>query len=316
MIDVSIIIASHNRLWSLPKAIESCRGTNACRTEIIVVDDGSTDGTWAYLQQQEDVTAVRSEQWGKGWAVQKAMAIAKGEYVRFLDSDDWLKPAANDEQFALARQTGADVVVAGYEDYYDWSGRTVTHPWVECDDFLAQQLGEVPFSSYCAFLFRRAFIQQIPHRQEFALRDDRMFILEVAIAHPRLAVYRSPAFVYRHHRNGRLVRTAGFDRARAADTDIRVIRQALRLAEQSDGVSMRRRKAAVAYLWPAVRTMAHEDVEEAHQTLEWLYELDPSFDPPISGKLKLLYDFLGFKNAERLIRVWRLWRASPPGFGS
>ena len=53
----------------------------------------------------------------KDWAVVDGMARANGEYVHFLDSDDWLKPQDNLEQLMQARQTDADVVVAGYEDY-------------------------------------------------------------------------------------------------------------------------------------------------------------------------------------------------------
>ena len=132
------------------------------------------------------------------------MAAARGEYIRFLDSDDWLKPEANFEQLIQARNDNADLVVAGYEDFYEELDRLEPHPWVDCDDFVAQQFGEVSFSHYSAFLFRRSFIDDTPHRQEFALRDDRMFVLEVAIKKPAISVYRKPAFVHRHHGRGRL----------------------------------------------------------------------------------------------------------------
>ena len=118
--DVSIIIPTFNRLWCLPKAVASCRDSGVS-TEIIVVDDGSSDGTWEWLQAQKDVVAFRQENWGKGWAVNAAFAMARGEYVRFLDSDDWLLPGANSRQLAVARAGNADVVVAG-TDVYDEAG--------------------------------------------------------------------------------------------------------------------------------------------------------------------------------------------------
>src|SRR5690242_10046517 len=103
MIDISVIIPTFDRLWGLPKAVESCFSSE-CRVEVIVIDDGSTDGTWQWLQGRKDIVAIKSENWGKDWAVVAGMARAQGDYVRFLDSDDWLKPQANADQLRLARQ--------------------------------------------------------------------------------------------------------------------------------------------------------------------------------------------------------------------
>src|SRR5947208_3608306 len=95
--DISIIIPTRDRLWSLPKAVDFCR-SSTLDVEIIVIDDASTDGTWEWLTQQADVVAMRGDGWGKPWAVNAALAVATGKYLRFLDSDDWLKPLANEIQ--------------------------------------------------------------------------------------------------------------------------------------------------------------------------------------------------------------------------
>ena len=67
---ISIIIPSYNRLWALPKAVKSCRVTKSPR-EIIVVDDGSSDGTSEWLANQQDIVHLRTDNWGKCWAVNK-----------------------------------------------------------------------------------------------------------------------------------------------------------------------------------------------------------------------------------------------------
>ena len=169
---LSIIIPTYNRLWSLPKAVESCRHTQ-CRPEIIVVDDGSTDETWPWLERQPDVIRLRQPNRGKPWAVNLGFERATGEYIRFLDSDDWCLPGANDGQVALARHTGADVVVGGYTVFTGEDTPRETHPWIECDDFVAQQLGECDSSHYSAYLMRRDFIRDIPHRPECGVRSTR-----------------------------------------------------------------------------------------------------------------------------------------------
>lgn len=301
MSDISIVIPTFNRLWALPQAVESCRSTGI-RTEIVVVDDGSTDGTWDWLQAQRDIVAIRTDNWGKDWAVETALAAATGEYVRFLDSDDWLSEDANADQLALAREKAADIVVAGYEDYDEESGERRVNVWDDCDDFIAQQLGEGWASHYSAFLFRRDLIRGIPHRQDFALRDDRLFILEVAMRHPRLAVYRKPAFVHRRHAGDRLQHTSGFKRDLRYWMHISIYRKVLGLLEQRGELTSRRKQAAIQTLWPNVRSFARAYPREAAEVVDWIYSLDPGFVPPVRPALALAYRLLGFATTERLLR--------------
>jgi glycosyltransferase involved in cell wall biosynthesis len=312
MIDVSVVVPTHNRLWALPQAVDSSFSSD-CQVEVIVVDDGSSDGTWQWLQGRSDVVACRTDNWGKDWAVVAGVAQARGEFVRFLDSDDWLSPDANAEQLRQAREEAADVVVAGYEDYDEATAEARPHPWVDCDDFIAQQFGEVPFSHYSAFLFRREFIRDIPHRQEFALRDDRMFMLEVAMRHPRLAVYRKPAFVHRRHRHGRLQAATGFRRVLAEWTNIEVYRKAVELLEARGELTARRKRAAVKYVWPVVRSLAKKQPDEAAAAAEWIFRLDPDFVPPERRSVLAAYRMLGFKTTERLIGIRALLYKPPPG---
>lgn len=305
MIDVSVVIPTYNRLWALPEAIASCRRQGAA-TEIIVIDDGSTDGTWEWLSTQPDVVAIRTDNWGKDWAVETGLQRACGEYVRFLDSDDWLCDDANEEQVRLGRSASADIVVAGYEDQDDTTGLRRTNEWIDCDDFIAQQLGEVWSSHYSAFLFRRDFIRGVPHRQDYALRDDRLFVLELALREPKLAVYRKPAFVHRRHQHERLQRNNGFKQDLGYWTHVEIFRKILGLLQQKGELTPRRFKAAMQTLWPNVRSFAKAYPEEAGKALDWIRRLDPTFEPPVRPMLALAYRVLGFANTERLLRMTKL----------
>lgn len=304
--DISVIIPTYNRLWSLPQAVESCRCAGA-KVEIVVVDDGSTDGTWDWLQSQRDVVAIRTDNWGKDWAVETALRQASGEFIRFLDSDDWLCLDTNTRQLALARGTAADLVVAGYEDFDHDSGEYRVNAWEDCDDFIAQQLGEGWSSHYSAFLFRRGLIEGIPHRQDFALRDDRLFVLEAAMRKPRLAIDREPAFVHRRHSAERLQRTAGFKRYLGYWTHISIYRKILGSLDQRGELTLRRKRAALRMLWPSVRTFARGYPDEAAEVFEWIMRLYPEFIPPERRTVSFGYKTLGFAMTERLLalRVWK-----------
>lgn len=308
MVDVSVIIPAHNRLWALPESVESCRGTT-CRTEIIVVDDGSDDGTWEWLQEQPDVVAMRSHRWGKPWAVNKAFKYAQGKYVRFLDSDDWLPDGVIDGQFQMAEESCADLVVAGQMIFRD-GGLEETRQWTYCDDFIAQQLGECDSSHYSAFLFRRDFIEDIPHRTafgaaDFASRDDRCFMIEVALAEPHYVVYPEPGLCHRHHSTDRLQFAQGLRDVGTNIQHLLIYRQALGILADRGELTERRKKAAIKVLWPLAHWIARTHPREGEEVAAWVHELDPTFSPPEKGALSLMYARLGFRWTERVLAARR-----------
>ncbi len=308
--DVSIIIPTYNRLWSLPKTIESCRGTD-CDVEILVVDDGSDDGTWDWLQEQNDVRALRSGGWGQPWAVNLGFQKSNGRYVRFLDSDDWLYTRMIDRQLSRAEDDEVPLVVAGKDLYDENEDFIETQPWVHCDDFIAQQLGECDSSHYSAFLFRRDLIADIPHRSmfpaaDFAVRLDRRFMLEVSLKEPDYAVSDEPVLCHRHHEQGRLQFSQGM---RSLGTDLqqlRIYRNVLYQLHRTDRLTMRRRRAAAEMLWPLAHRIAKRYLDEGEELAEWIYELDPSFAPPEAGVLGWMYRHVGFRFTEYVLRLRRL----------
>lgn len=308
MIALSIIIPTYNRLWALPKAIESCRATRSPH-EIIVIDDGGTDDTSAWLAQQTGLVTVRTDNWGKDWAVNKAFSMARGQYVRFLDSDDWLETDANDAQLEIALKEDADIVVAGYRTVDERTDTWIEAPWEQCDDFIAQQLGECQGSHYSAFLFKKSFIQDVPHRQEFLANDDRMFVLEAALKHPRIAIWDRFALVHRHHARGRLQTPTPSETVPVHLAELKIYRKIYRmLADRGEMNARRARASTTGRLWPLAHQIARYDLDEATRVFDWIRELDPAFKVPGSGFLPWLYSTLGFRRAAAVLRVRRFLR--------
>jgi glycosyltransferase involved in cell wall biosynthesis len=317
LVALSIIIPSYNRLWALPKAIESCRATRNTH-EIIVVDDGGTDGTSDWLAEQPDIVRVRTDNWGKDWAVNKAFSMARGQYVRFLDSDDWLELEANDAQLEIARKEDADVVVAGYRTVDERTDSWIEAPWERCDDFIAQQLGECQDSHYSAFLFKKSFIQDVPHRPEFLANDDRMFILEVALKHPKIAIWDGFALVHRHHDRGRLQMPTPSELVPVHLAELGVYKKIYRLLADRGEMNARRGRASTAdRLWPLAHQIARYDLDEATRLYDWIRELDPGFKVPGSGFRSRLYNTLGFRTAAIVLRIRRffMWPLHAMGIG-
>lgn len=89
--DVSVVIPSFNRLEMLREAVESVLEQTLPPRQLIVVDDGSTDGTWDWLSSQKGLIPLKQERRGPAAARNLGAQIAETAYLAFLDSDDlWL----------------------------------------------------------------------------------------------------------------------------------------------------------------------------------------------------------------------------------
>lgn len=87
----SIVIPTYNRLGHLKETIGSIESQTFRDFEVIVVDDGSNDGTHTWLESRPDIRAFRQLNRGPGAARNEGIRHAQGEYIALLDSDDiWL----------------------------------------------------------------------------------------------------------------------------------------------------------------------------------------------------------------------------------
>lgn len=110
---VSVVIPTRDRRQLLTRALDSVRAQTYSNLEIIVVDDGSTDGTAEYLATQSDVKVIALEtNLGGAAARNRGIATAAGQFVAFLDSDDEWLPTKLERQ--VATMAGAEKVGAVY----------------------------------------------------------------------------------------------------------------------------------------------------------------------------------------------------------
>jgi GT2 family glycosyltransferase len=93
---LSTILPTYNRAYCVPRAIDSALAQTHREIEVIVLDDGSTDGTEEMIAnrygQDTRVRYIRQENAGVGAARNAALRCARGEYIALLDSDDWWEP--------------------------------------------------------------------------------------------------------------------------------------------------------------------------------------------------------------------------------
>jgi glycosyltransferase involved in cell wall biosynthesis len=87
---LSIVIVTKNELQDLKVAVDSVQKQDFKNYELIVIDGMSSDGTLEFLQKIDNVVWLSEPDNGPYFAMNKAIGIAKGEYIYFLGSDDYL----------------------------------------------------------------------------------------------------------------------------------------------------------------------------------------------------------------------------------
>jgi glycosyltransferase involved in cell wall biosynthesis len=118
---VSTVIAAYNAERTIDQAIESALAQVCQGHEIVVVNDGSTDGTGDILQKhRERVRIIDQVNQGAAAARNAGVANAKGEYIAFLDSDDLWLPGKLDRMVAeLERYPSASLAFSEYSSFSD-----------------------------------------------------------------------------------------------------------------------------------------------------------------------------------------------------
>lgn len=123
---VSVVIPAYNTERYISRCIDSVLSQTLHDIEIIVINDGSTDGTRRILESYEGkdprLKIYHQANKGIGASRRKGMDLAKGEYVQFVDSDDWVDPDFIDHTYSLACGRGADVVETGGFFWHDRHG--------------------------------------------------------------------------------------------------------------------------------------------------------------------------------------------------
>jgi glycosyltransferase involved in cell wall biosynthesis len=140
---VSVIIPSYNYLKYISQCIESVQSQDYPNIELIIVDDGSTDGSFEFLQMlNSKIKIVHQSNQGVSIARNRGLLEATGEYIAFLDADDYWEPSKISKQLAVLKQVSADLVYSGIS-------------LVSSDGFEITGTFKPHFSGECASAFRR-----------------------------------------------------------------------------------------------------------------------------------------------------------------
>ena len=117
MAKVSVIIPAYNEEKYIKRCLDSAINQDLDDIEVIAINDGSTDNTLSIMREYEkkNVKIVDQNNHGAGYARNMGLLGAQGEYIQFLDADDYLQPGALKKLYTLGKKYDADIVKMGVQ---------------------------------------------------------------------------------------------------------------------------------------------------------------------------------------------------------
>jgi len=214
MIKVTIVIPVFNQERFIAFAIESALSQTYSDCSVLVIDDGSTDGTPDILRQYEkSVTIIHQDNSGTSVAWNTAIHVIKDDYLIGLDSDDEFLPNTVAETVsALKKHSDADVIYSDYE-FIDSSGKStkiVRNPvpfdpigqLVSLHDRLGQENNFLPFGH--VRLYRRKKLLGIGgYDPQYLYAEDYDLALRLAEKGAKFAHVPKVLYRYRWHQSNK-----------------------------------------------------------------------------------------------------------------
>lgn len=183
MCKLSVIIPVYNTCAALPRCIESVLGQDFSDFELLLIDDGSTDGSGdvcdAYADKDSRVRVFHKIWGGPSSARNIGLDNATGEWVTFIDSDDYVDAG----YLSLPYSDDVDLYVRNWNfaksnalEHFDSTFVDNEHYW----GFLQERMYGFAFRTACCSFFKRALIEQgrIRFDERSHLGEDTLFVLD------------------------------------------------------------------------------------------------------------------------------------------
>lgn len=307
--DVTVVIPTRERETMLRRAVGSCfeAAAGEVAVEVLVAVDGDRPGYAASLPSEFPPTQLlpSAQQEGRGRARNRGLEAAAGEWVKFLDDDDWLEPAALAEEVRLGRATGADIVATGH----NCRGEAIEDRYVSppafangIDSILAGEA--VPTA---AALYRRTAIGELRWDEHASKLDDWHFFCRVALRSGRIASLDRPSYTWYAHEGQGIRKASMLDNAREFYW---VLDEVENLLAKEGKLTPERRKRLAQYRYKELRTLCRFDRASFDSEVERIRSLDSAFLPKDEERqlgMRLAARAVGFRLAVLLHSRVRLW---------
>ena len=207
---VSVVIPAYNVTKTLPRLLECLLNQTWQNLQIILVDDGSEDGTVLMARKAAEkdprLTVVTQGNLGISYARNAGLALCEGKYIRFIDADDTLPLDSIERMVRRAEKDGSELVIGGYDQYFgdrrsfhNLAGRDDT---TACDgmmDHLCSHANSYFYGVLWNKLFLRERIEQghCRFQEDLTWGEDFAFVMDYLAGVKQVSFMKESLYDYR-----------------------------------------------------------------------------------------------------------------------
>lgn len=207
---VSVIIPVYNDEKYLEQCVMSAVNQTYSNLEIILIDDGSTDSSPIICEQlkekDERIRVLHKQNGGVGSSRNAGLSMATGEYVLFIDDDDWIEADHIEKLFNLLKKNDADIAIGNFMVFKENIGTRYLHiteadyfeksytpeEWFEIEyqsRFWMNEIFVVPWAK----LYKRSLLTNIMYPEDKMVEDDlttwKIYLLADKISYINSPIY-------------------------------------------------------------------------------------------------------------------------------
>lgn len=306
---VSIIIPAYNAEMTIKQTLNSAFNQTHTNLEIIVVNDGSKDSTLEILESYgKQIILISTVNKGVSHARNTGLKSASGDYIQFLDADDFLIFNKIEMQLEALEKEGAEVAYGNWQKFTEFGGkitlkeitnRKINHP-IEVDIFT---------DFWCppaALLYSRVIVEKIgPWKEWLPIIQDARYMLDAAIQKGKF-IY-CPVLVAQYR--------TGQESSLSSKNSLNFVKDCYLNAKdvwniwKHDIEDIQSKKEAIIQ---CLRYCIHEfsilDQSLFHEAITFMLQISPNYVPIQSGALQILSRIFGYRNAEQIAlfkrKIW------------
>jgi glycosyltransferase involved in cell wall biosynthesis len=289
---ISIIVPVYKAEEFFPQCVESLLSQTHQNLEIILIDDGSPDNCPvmcdAYANADSRIKVIHKPNSGQSDARNQGLAIANGDFIGFVDSDDWIAPDYYEKLLQTCIQYKADIACAEVRRV---KGNDVTQ-MVSYQQKIASKFIDKIVSQQCGSIWDKLFRRSVIYDDETFIKfpsgvyyEDNLFLLETLRAAKKLAFTKDCFYYYRFNQSSTTVSPELVDkRQRDALTVAGLIKKSF----LKEWKSKRKKKALCDFIYRSfLHPISHDDQIAARRLLE-IYHPSERIEIDFAGLFPIL----------------------------